>query len=114
MRITKKSEFLYRCIGVKVKYFDDNSVQNKIIPYKKGNNKTFWGFTSTSYDYDTARKFLNQEGLIVKTIKIGTLWSISGKAWGYDISMFNHYPEKEVLFEPERKYYIDEVIAENI
>ena len=50
--------------------------------------------------------FLKGEGIN----KSGTIFTLTGKIWGYDISLFNYYKEKEILIEPERKFKIDEVI----
>ena len=97
-----KNKYLYRCIDTMVNYkidpFKDNSV-----PYLNGNTKTFWGFTSTSPKIHTSYSFL--QGV---TFKKGTVFTISGDVWGYDISLFNTCNEKEILLEPERKIYIKE------
>ena len=50
--------------------------------------------------------FLKEEGIN----KSGTIFTLAGKIWGYDISLFNYYNEKEILIEPERKFKIDEVM----
>ena len=42
------------------------------------------------------------------TFKEGTVFTLSGDIWGYDISLFNTYNETEILLEPERKIYIKE------
>ena len=88
-----KDKFLYRCI---------NKLVNNSF-YLKGNIKTFWGFTSTSYLPKLTYKFLNGE----ENTKAGTIFTLGGDVWGYDIGLFNYYHEKEILLEPERKYIID-------
>ena len=61
------SNYLYRGIDAKINV----DISNKnIVPYIKGNTKTFWGFTSTSTDIKTAKKFLKQ--------KKGTIFYLSG------------------------------------
>ena len=42
--------------------------------------------------------------------KFGTIFTLAGKVWGYDITLFNYFNEKEILIEPERKFKIDEII----
>ena len=102
-----KTNILYRCITHKVSLTDDPFNKN-YIPYKIGNTKTFWGFTSTSPNPKTSFSFLKDD--IKKEIKTGTLFFLEGEIWGYDISLFNYYGEEEILLEPERKYIIDKVI----
>ena len=80
--------------------FDDKSV-----PYIEGNTKTFWTFTSTSSNIKTSYKFLGKE----ENIKKGNIFTLYGDIWGYDISLFNVFGEKEILLEPEKKFIIDQV-----
>ena len=47
-----------------------------------------------------------------KQIKKGTFFSLYGKVWGYDISLFNTYNEIEIILEPERKFRIESVIPD--
>ena len=96
-----ESNFLYRCINVKVNV-DPKSKDP--VPYIKGNKKTFWGFTSTSTSITLSYEFLGEK----KDFKSGTIFHISGNIWGYDITLFNYYLENEVLLEPERKIFIYE------
>ena len=96
---------LYRCISVLVK-LDYDSFEKKYIPYLKGNEKTFWGFTSTSPNIKTCKKFLDEK------TKMGTIFSLIGDLWGYDITLFNICGENEILLEPERKFIIEESIPE--
>ena len=100
---TKEKKYLYRCIGVKVNYMID-PFNKKSVPYIEGNTKTFWSFTSTSASIKTSYRFLNG-----KKIQSGTIFTLFGDIWGYDISLFNVYDEEEILLEPERKFIIDQV-----
>ena len=43
-------------------------------------------------------------------IKSGTIFSLGGDIWGYDITLFNYFGEEEILLEPERKYKVDNVL----
>ena len=96
-----KKNFLFRCITCKVKEEKDPN-NSKYIPYQIGNEKIFWAFTSTSDDENIAENFLNNGK--------GTKYKIEGNnLWGYDITLFNVYNEKEILLEPERKYKIEKV-----
>ena len=94
--------YLYRCISVLVKLNYD-SFNKSFVPYLKGNEKTFWGFTSTSPDIKTSYNFLG---------KGGTIFSLAGDIWGYDIQIFNVFGEKEILLEPERELIIEESLPE--
>lgn len=94
-------KYLYRCISVLVK-LDYDSFNKKFVPYIEGNEKTFWGFTSTSSEIKTCYNFLGT------TKKSGTIFSLSGDIWGYDISLFNVCGEEEILLEPERKLIVEE------
>ena len=99
------SKYLYRCINCKVGLSED-PFNEKYVPYKEGNTKTFWGFTSTSPSTTTAEKFLKKE----VNNKSGTIFILEGDIWGYDITLFNSYKEKEIILEPEKKYVIEKVI----
>ena len=96
LEITYPKNCLFRCITVNVLNIPSNKIK---VQYKIGNIKTFWGFTSTSLNIQTAYKFLKGQK--------GTIYSIGGNVWGYDITLFNKYNEEEILLEPERKYRID-------
>jgi len=102
---SENEKYLYRCINSKVNINYD-MFNKKLIPYIAGNTKTFWGFTSSSPEIKMTYNFLNGE----ENNKSGTIFTLSGKVWGYDITLFNYYHEKEILIEPERKFKIDEVI----
>ena len=51
----------------------------------------------------------NKENNENKGIKSGTIFTLIGDVWGYDISLFNYYNEEEILLEPERKYIVEEI-----
>ena len=97
---------LYRCISALVRVNYD-SFDNEYIPYLKGNQKTFWGFTSTSPSIKTCLSFLDKTNS-----KTGTIFSLIGDIWGYDITLFNICGEKEVLLEPERNFNVEESLPE--
>jgi len=101
----EKSKFLYRCITSKVNINNDK-FNPKLVPYITGNTKTFWGFTSTSPDVKMTYDFLKGE----ENNKSGTIFTLSGKVWGYDITLFNYFSENEILLEPERKFIVEQVL----
>lgn len=108
LRILKKTKTdqLFRCITYKVKLEKDPN-NNKYVPYKVGNEKIFWPFTSTSAEEEVSENFLDNGN--------GTKYKIIGdNLWGYDITLFNVYGEKEILLEPEKKYIIEKVKNGNI
>ena len=43
-------------------------------------------------------------------LKIGTIFTLCGDVWGYDITLFNYYYEEEILLEPERKFLVEQII----
>ena len=97
-----KKKCLFRFITKKVKVEKGHDLD--YVPYKKGNQKTFWTFTSTFEDEKLTEKFLDDEG---------TKYKIEGKnLWGYDLTLFHIYGESEIILEPERKYIVENV--ENI
>ena len=100
-----ENNYLFRCITCKVNLSED-PFNKKYIPYKIGNIKTFWGFTSTSENVKLTYKFLKEE----EKIKSGTIFSLRGDIWGYDITLFNYFGEEEIILEPERKYQIDLIL----
>ena len=96
-----KNEYLYRCLSCHVKLEKDPN-NDKFIPYKPGNQKIFWPFTSTSDDEKLTENFLGNG--------TGTKYKIIGdNLWGYDITLFNVYGEKEILLEPEKQYVVQNV-----
>ena len=104
-RYYPENKVLYRCLTCQVNLSEDNK-NNNTVPYKIGNKKTFWGFTSTSKDPKMTYSFLKDK----ETMKTGTIFSLSGDVWGYDIEPFNYFHEKEILLEPERKFIISNVL----
>ena len=97
-RYTPVNGVLYRGIRVHVQTEMDPEYPKR-KPYAAGNEKVWWTFTSTTEDLETTEAFIGENE--------GTLFAISGKPWGYDISLFSDYPdEKEILLEPERKLKI--------
>lgn len=105
----EKDKYLYRSIGVQVNTKID-PFRPKLIPYLRNNNKTFWAFSSTSPLFSTAYDFLKNKKN--SDSKYGTIFSICGKVWGYDITLFNTYKEEEILLEPERKFFIENVLPD--
>ena len=104
--------FLYRSITKVVEL--ENPYKKKYVPYKIGNVKTFWGFTSTSINpkksYDFLEKYKIDQEQNCLHYKRGTVFSLSGNLWGYDIAVLSYYEkEEEILLEPERKYTIEEI-----
>ena len=96
---SKEKNCLYRHITQKVNLEKDN-LNYKIIPYKINTAKTFRGFVSTSLEKE-------------KEIKSGTIFSLEGDIWGYDIELFNYNNEKEILLEPERQFIIKNILSQN-
>ena len=83
---------LSRCVDIKVG-------KGK---YGKGLEKIFWSFTSSSTE--AILTFLGKE----KKLNTGTIFSLGGDIWGYDITDFNNFHEKEILIEPERRFEISQ------
>ena len=103
-RYYPKDKNLYRCLTTQINISKDNSQNNS--SYCKGNQKTFWGFTSTSPEPESTYAFLNKN----EKMKSGTVFTLVGDIWGYNIELFNCYNEKEILLEPERKFIIDDIL----
>jgi len=103
-RYYPKDKYLYRCLTTQINISKDNNKNNSF--YYKGNQKTFWGFTSTSIDPESTYAFLNKQ----EKMKTGTVFTLGGDIWGYNIELFNCYNEKEILLEPERKFIIDNIL----
>ena len=101
----KESKYLYRCISTKVELNRDSFDKNK-IPYLRGETKIFWAFSSASYNAQECYNFLGEKD----NNKIGTIFTLTGDVWGYDITLFNVFGEDEILLEPERKIKIKESI----
>ena len=108
----EEQKYLYRGIKIKVETKID-PYKPKFVPYIRNKIKTFWAFTSTSWLTSTACDFLGDNGYNEeKKLKSGTFFSLYGKIFGYDISLFNTYNEEEILLEPERKFRIENVVPE--
>ena len=102
-----ENKIIYRALGQKVITEIPRDNPN-YIPYKDGNEKTFWAFTSTSLKLTT--DFLGQR----EDLKVGTKFMIHGNIIGYDISPFSQFEnEKEILLEPESKFRIEQVCETN-
>ena len=81
---------LYR--GIRIKSFANKSEGDKI---------SFLGFISTATEKRTAMLFLGKSG--------GTFFKYKGKIWGYDITLFSYFQEKEIILEPERVFIIEKI-----
>ena len=101
-----KRKYLYRCISTQVR-LDYDSFDKKKIPYLCGEKKLFWGFSSASTNPQTSFQFLGNNN---QNSKYGTIFSLTGDIWGYDITLFNVFYEEEILIEPEREIMIEESI----
>ena len=108
---TQTNKNLYRCITKKVNLEKDPNDYTK-IPYIIGYKKTFWAFTSTSPTPKTPIKFLGNSQIYrtAQPLKEGTIFTLTGAVWGYDITLFNFFDEDEILLEPERTFIIDNII----
>jgi hypothetical protein len=100
----KNKKYFYRCISKQVE-LNYSSFNNKIIPYIQGEKKNFWAFSSASINPLTSLMFLGKDKNENKT---GTIFTLTGKIWGYDITLFNVFNEEEILLEPERQLLIKE------
>ena len=103
-RYYPENKVLYRCLTCHVNLSEDNN--SSIVPYAIGNKKIFWGFTSTSTDPNMILSLLNEKS----SNKKGTIFSLTGDIWGYNIELFNYFYEKEILLEPERKFIVSNVL----
>ena len=101
---TQTKKYLYRCIKHKVS-LEKDPLNEKLVPYVNGNQKTFWGFTSTSPVLKTTLNFLG----VKQQSKTGTIFSFGGEVWGYNITLINYYEEKEILLELEKKFVVESV-----
>ena len=99
-RYYPEKKALYRCLNCQV----------NLATYNIGNKKTFWGFTSTSPDPNATYSFLKDTIKDKEALKTGTVFTLSGDIWGYNIELFNCYQEEEILLEPERKFKITDVL----
>ena len=46
-------------------------------------------------------------------MKEGTIFTLQGKVWGYDISIFNYLNKNEIILEPETLFLVEEIIVMN-
>lgn len=103
-RVVPEDNILYRGLRTHV----STEAGGEGLPYAVDCVKTWWGFTSTSTERRSANCFLkdfkNEE------IKSGTMLTIRGRIWGYDISEYSfHGSEREFLVEPERRMKVVQV-----
>ena len=101
-------KYMYRCINRYINIKED-LFNKKIIPYQKGVKKTFYGFTSISTKENTIY-YLNGKQ---KQFKEGTIFTIHGNYFGYDISLFNNSLEEEIIIEPENNFLVESAIFSN-
>ena len=78
-------------------------MKNKDNSLIKGDKKTFSSFQLTSDNINVAKIFGRN----------GTIYTLEANSWGYDITLFSSYKEKEILLEPERQFLIEEVSSAN-
>lgn len=98
-RFIPEDHILYRGIKVCVQTETDPEFPDR-LPYAPGNVKTWWAFTSTTESLGVVRKFIKRSE--------GTIFTLSGEVWGYNISIFSDFPEeKEILLEPERRLRVE-------
>jgi hypothetical protein len=103
----KQSKYLYRCISTQVDLNYDSFNKSK-IPYLRGKTKIFWAFSSASNNPQKSYNFLGTQ----ENNKSGTIFTLTGDVWGYDIKLFNVFNEDEILLEPERKIIIKESLPQ--
>ena len=96
----KPNDYLYKTIDKSV--FLDNNINGKEIVYKKNVTKVFWGFTSFS-SVSKKSYYIGDKKIDVKK---GTIFSLYGNIYGYDISLFNLKMDDEIILEPEQKCII--------
>ena len=104
-RFYPDKKYLYRNIATQVDIKENIFNKNK-IPYSRGKMKIFWGFTSTSTQI---RKTLCINGENIDFTE-GTLFTLYGNNWGYDISFFNEKMNEEIILEPEIKGIVINVV----
>ena len=94
-------DILYRGIGTNI--INDKDINGNKYKYDKGDIKKWWAFTSTTISETIAKKFL-------KNGYYGTIFLIKGsELWGYDLSDFSPFNEKEILLIPEREIEIKDI-----
>ena len=78
-----KDKNLYRCINCDI----------DLKSYHIGNTKVFFPFTSTSRNASMTFGFLGNKNFF----KCGTIFTLTGDVWGYDIQLFNVLYEDEII-----------------
>ena len=105
-RYYPKQKYMYRCINQCVKLKEDY-FDKAIIPYQKGVNKTFYGFTSITTKICTSYNLNGKQ----QNFEKGTVFSIYGDFFGYDITIFNSsLVEEEIILEPEISFIVESAI----
>ena len=107
-RYYPKQKYMYRfankCVDLKV-----DPLNKKVIPYQKGVNKTFYGFTSITPEIN---KYYNLNGKKIE-FEEGTLFTIYGNYYGYDITLFTYSLEEEIIIEPEFSFLVESAVFSN-
>ena len=98
------NKYLYRCIRQHVPIKED-PFNKELVPFVVGNKKTFYGFISTNPNPKIAYSYLGIGGR-----QSGTIFTLGGDVWGYDIELFNYFLEKEILLEPGVSFIVENVI----
>ena len=98
-------KYMFRCINKKINLNED-FLRSNSIEYKKGNKKTFWGFTSITSKLNLKYYTKGKK----KDLKEGTIFDLYGNIWGYDICLFNKLLEEEIILEPEQESQIMNVV----
>ena len=104
-RYYPKEKYMYRCINKQINLKKD-LFDERIVPYDKGAVKTFYGFLSITSREDMT---YDLKGKRKKDDK-GTIFQISGKFRGYDISLFNKLIDEHIILEPEHIIKIINVV----
>lgn len=104
-RYVPEDYVLYRWIRAPVKTEKGSAPPKHQQSYVAKCVKTWWPFTSTTEDPEVVKRLVGDG--------VGTLITLNGETWGYNISMFSDYPdEREVLLEPERQLRVSSVARE--
>ena len=91
-RFYPKGKYMYRCINKKVN-LDEDYFNKDIVPYRKGNKKIFWGFTSITSRVNMNYKYKGKN----KVIEKGSIFDLYENIWGYDISLFNALVDEHII-----------------
>ena len=98
-------KYLYRCIDTQVDLVKNIFNKNK-IPFSRGKIKTFWGFSSVTSQIRRTLSIDNEK----IDYNQGTIFTLYGNIWGYDISLFNDKMDEEIILEPEQNYLVRNVV----